>query len=139
MNKAPVLQELIRASHDALSRTDRDLAAVGLSLPKLVALQMLTDAGGALSLGELAGRLSCARSNITQLVDRLEADGFVTRGAHPSDRRGRCAVLTKAGRAACLKGAAVQRKSERAIFGSMTADETRQLVRLMKKVEGDAR
>jgi DNA-binding MarR family transcriptional regulator len=32
--------------------------------------------------------MTCVRSNITQLVDRLEADGLVRRVDHPSDRRG---------------------------------------------------
>ena len=80
------------------------LAAVGLSLPKLAALTALSEAGESMPLSQLAERLSCVKSNITQLVDRLEADGFVTRSADPNDRRARLAVLTPAGRDACKKG-----------------------------------
>src|SRR5262245_28979201 len=55
------------------------LSTVGLSVPRLAALQRLVDAGGSLPLGQLADRLACVKSNVTQLVDRLEAEGLVTR------------------------------------------------------------
>ena len=41
----------------------------------------------------LAERLTCAKSNVTQLVDRLEADGLVRRKLDPSDRRSRLAIV----------------------------------------------
>ena len=46
------------------------------SAHKLAALHHLTQAGESLPLGQLAERLSCVKSNVTQLVDRLEADGL---------------------------------------------------------------
>ena len=61
------------------------------------ALTKLEEAGEPLTLSELAERLSCVRSNITQLVDRLEADGLVRRVADPADRRSVRAELTKLG------------------------------------------
>jgi len=70
------------------------LADAGLSLPKLAALHQLSQAGDSLPLGQLAERLACVKSNVTQLVDRLEADGLVVRAADPNDRRSRLAVLT---------------------------------------------
>src|SRR5436190_14240241 len=88
------------------------LSAVGLSIPKLAALQRLVDAGDALPLGQLAGRLSCVKSNVTQLVDRLEADGFVARELDPTDKRSRLAVITAAGRTAWEQGARVQAEAE---------------------------
>jgi DNA-binding MarR family transcriptional regulator len=54
----------------------RSSARVELSPPKYSALNQLVLAGRPLMLGELAARLTCVRSNITQLVDRLEADGW---------------------------------------------------------------
>lgn len=50
-----------------------------------------------LSMRELATRLRCDPSNITGLVDRLEARGLVHRQAHPQDRRIKYLVLTPAG------------------------------------------
>ena len=48
-------------------------------------------------MNELAEALACDASNVTGLVDRLEARGFVERRAAPSDRRVRTLVLTPAG------------------------------------------
>ena len=73
------------------------LDKVGLSMAKHSALSQLAEAGTPLTLSELAERLSCVRSNITQLVDRLEADGLVRRVNDPSDRRSVRAELTDLG------------------------------------------
>ena len=51
-----------------------------------------------LSMGELADRLLCDASNVTGIVDRLEARGLVERQADPDDRRVKRLVLTDAGR-----------------------------------------
>ena len=71
---------------------------VGLSMAKHSALSRLAESREPLTLGELAEKLSCVRSNITQLVDRLEADGLVRRVDDPADRRSVRAELTPLGR-----------------------------------------
>lgn len=48
-------------------------------------------------MNELAEALACDASNVTGLVDRLEARGFVERRAAPGDRRVRTLVLTPEG------------------------------------------
>jgi DNA-binding MarR family transcriptional regulator len=116
------------------ARVEAKLGAVGLSLAKLAALRQLAQAGDSLPLGQLAERLSCVKSNVTQLVDRLEADGFVSRAADPIDRRSRLAVLTAAGRKACERGSAIQQTVERELFGALTRDETAQLQGLLAKL-----
>src|SRR5436309_2238039 len=102
---------VLHASGVLESRAESELSSVGLSLPKLAALNRLTEAGGSLPLGQLAERLSCVKSNVTQLVDRLEADGFVSRAADPNDRRSRIAVLTDAGKKAYERGTAIQQQT----------------------------
>ncbi len=111
------------------------LAAVGLSLPKLAALTALSEAGESMPLSQLADRLSCVKSNITQLVDRLEADGFVTRSADPNDRRARLAVLTPAGRDVHKKGTRIYEDTERDLLAGLEPAEARQLAVLMEKLE----
>src|SRR5947199_4325156 len=107
MTQAPRvgLFAVLHASGVLESRTELKLAEAGLSLPKLAALDKLTKAGGSLPLGQLAERLACVKSNVTQLVDRLDADGLVTREFDANDRRSRLAVLTDAGRRAYETGA----------------------------------
>lgn len=50
------------------------------------------------SMGELAERLFCDASNVTGIVDRLEAKGLLERCSVPEDRRVKRLVLTDAGR-----------------------------------------
>jgi DNA-binding MarR family transcriptional regulator len=67
-----ILLSLLRTASDVQADIDARLAAVGLSLAKLAALQVLADAREPIALTTLAERLSCVKSNITQLVDRLD-------------------------------------------------------------------
>jgi DNA-binding MarR family transcriptional regulator len=82
------------------ARAEHALAEVGLSLAKLGALRHLVLASEPLTLSQLAERHCCGKSNVTQLIDRLEADGFVARAVDPNDRRNVRAALTPSGRAA---------------------------------------
>jgi DNA-binding MarR family transcriptional regulator len=118
------------------SRVEAKLADIGLSLAKLAALHRLSEAGESLPLGQLAERLSCVKSNVTQLVDRLEADGLVSRAGDPNDRRSRLAVLTDAGRDAYRKGRQIQIEAEQTLFGALTPDESATLHTLLAKLKG---
>jgi DNA-binding MarR family transcriptional regulator len=106
--KAPRLREvaapadetmflLMHAAGTIEKRLEDALGGVGLSLAKFGALTFLVRAGEPLSLSECAAKMTCVRSNITQLVDRLEADGLVRRVDNPSDRRGVMAAATALG------------------------------------------
>jgi MarR family 2-MHQ and catechol resistance regulon transcriptional repressor len=126
---------MLHAAHSLEARVESRLADVGLSLPKLAALHQLSQAGDSLPLGQLAERLACVKSNVTQLVDRLEADGLVVRAADPSDRRSRLAVLTESGKRAFVKGTQIRQESEREIFGALSADEAASLQDLLAKLD----
>ena len=128
-----VLLDVLHAASALESRVDARLAAIGLSLPKLAALRALVTADEALPLGQLAERLACVKSNVTQLVERLEADGLVLRAPDPGDRRSRLAGITDAGRRAYEQGVRIQRDAERDLFAALSADETAQLGRLLQK------
>ncbi len=62
-----------------------------------VMLVLAYSKGRRLRMSELADMLSLSRSGATRLVDRLEADGLVTRVSCDTDRRGQWAQLTDAG------------------------------------------
>ena len=126
---------VLHASSVLESRAEARLSVVGLSLAKLAALRCLTQAGESIPLGQLAERLACVKSNVTQLVDRLEADGLVSRTADPNDRRSRIAVLTDAGRTAYAKGSEIQTQAEREMFGVLTASESETLHELLGKLQ----
>jgi DNA-binding MarR family transcriptional regulator len=135
VNTRPGLISLVHAAEAAQAHVETKLAVLGLSLPKLAALYQLAAAGESLPLGQLAERLACVKSNITQLIDRLEADGFVRREPDPNDRRSRLAVMTAAGRKAYDQGIRIQQDSEREIFATLTDEEGRQLVALIAKIQ----
>lgn len=88
---------LLETARNIQDRLENALEAVGLSSAKYMALEALVNAHEPLALSELAARLHCVRSNITQLVDRLEADGLVKRVADPVDRRLVRALVTDLG------------------------------------------
>src|SRR3954464_1108249 len=126
---------VLHASGVLESRVESRLSEIGLSLAKLAALHHLTRAGESLPLGQLAERLGCVKSNVTQLIDRLEADGLVSRAADPNDRRSRLAVLTAAGRKAYAKGSEIQAQTEKELFSALSADETKRLHELLEKLQ----
>ena len=60
--------------------------ATHLAPNELQTLEYLEEEGP-LTLGELGERISLSSGGMTQLVDRLEKAGWVSRRRHPSDRR----------------------------------------------------
>jgi DNA-binding MarR family transcriptional regulator len=125
---------VLHAAGTLEARVEGQLAEVGLSLPKLAALHQLSQAGDSLPLGQLAERLACVKSNVTQLVDRLETDGLVVRAADPNDRRSRLAVITDSGKRAYERGIQIQHRAEREIFGALSKEESSALRELLDKI-----
>jgi DNA-binding MarR family transcriptional regulator len=128
------LATLLHAAYAAEHDVETKLGAIGLSLAKLAALKALAEAGESLPLSQLAERLSCVKSNITQLVDRLEADGLVQREPDAKDRRTKLATLTPAGRKSCREGLKVQQAAEHDLLRKLTAAELQTLAALLGKV-----
>lgn len=96
-NDRRLMFSLINAGHAVEQSLEKALERVGLSLAKFGALTHLVEAGEPISLSECAKKMTCVRSNITQLVDRLEADGLVRRVKDPQDRRTVRAAVTRLG------------------------------------------
>ena len=83
------------------------LKYIGLSIPQFDVLSTLTEQEG-LSQRALAERLYVTKGNVSGLVDRLEQAELVERRDTPGDRRSHGVFLTEKGRAAALKGIAIQ-------------------------------
>jgi DNA-binding MarR family transcriptional regulator len=69
---------------------------LGLSPMQLHALRLI-EPGVEVPMSSLAGRLFCDASNVTGIVDRLEARGLIERRPAKHDRRVKLLVLTAAG------------------------------------------
>lgn len=126
---------LLRAAGSLESFVEEKLNEVGLSIPKLAALQRLAEAGDVLPLGQLAERLACVKSNVTQLVDRLEADGLVAREGDPTDKRCRRAVITDLGRRAREEGDRIQREAEQQLFAGLSDADIQRLGEIIDKLK----
>lgn len=123
---------LLDAARAVEARAEGALAEVGLSLAKLGALRHLALAAEPLTLSQLAERHCCGKSNITQLVDRLETDGFVARVADPEDRRTTRATVTPTGRAAYERASALLAEHERALDARLGAAPRAELARQLR-------
>ncbi|HEU4397634.1 MAG TPA: MarR family transcriptional regulator [Actinomycetota bacterium] len=103
-----------------------------LSPPQAHALKVLRP-GNPIAMRELADGLHCDPSNITGIVDRLEARGLVERRAAPGDRRIKTLVLTGGG--VELRGRLLDRLSEPPpAIAALSADEQLQLRDLLRRI-----
>jgi DNA-binding MarR family transcriptional regulator len=126
---------LLHAAHALEDRVEAALEKAGLSTPKFSVLSALVSTGEPLSLSELASRLSCVRSNMTQLVDRLEADGLVERIHDPADRRLVKAAITKEGRTRYLAGAEAMDELHRAFSANIQPEDRDAFARMLSALE----
>ena len=126
--------ELLSASGKITDRLEAALDPLGLSLAKFGALSKMVAAKEPLPLSTLAERCACVRSNITQLVDRLEADGLVTRADDPHDRRSILAGLTDEGRRKQAAGARAIEKVERDLLASLPQASQDSLLQLLRSL-----
>lgn len=127
---------LLYAGESLSQQLDRALADVGLSHAKYKLLAHLASASEPLALGELAGRTACVRSNITQLVDRLEAEGLVERSADPTDRRSVRASLTPEGRERATAARVLVQDVSRGIARRLAPAELAMMVHLAGRMAG---
>lgn len=131
---------LLDAARAVEAQAEGALAELGLSLAKLGALRHLVLAAQPLTLTQLAERHCCGKSNVTQLVDRLEAEGLVERESDPDDRRTVRAAVTPAGRAAYERATTILTEQERAVDSRMGSAPRAELSRLLRELrEGEGR
>lgn len=112
------------------SAEDADLSAVQCHVLHLI------EPGRPLPMRRLAQTLACDASNVTGLVDRLEARGLVERRALAEDRRVKVIVLTPAGarlRTALLKRVTGQPHP----LTRLSAQDQRALLRIMERLLDD--
>jgi DNA-binding MarR family transcriptional regulator len=110
------------------------IAALGLTAPQAVLLRAL---GSPLPMNQIAGRMHCDASNLTGIVDRLEARGLVERRVRARDRRVKEIALTATGRR-------VKRQVDRVLrgtpgLGALNAEEQAALRGLLGRVLEDFR
>ncbi len=93
------LLQLLRTAETIWNGSRAFFERWNLSTSQFNVLNLLSSCPDGLTQIELSRQLIMHRSNVTGLVDRLEAKGLVRRNARAEDRRAYSVVLTQEGRA----------------------------------------
>jgi DNA-binding MarR family transcriptional regulator len=118
-----LLALLIREGRAAEGRLDDALATAGLTFVQWRTLDMLVKAGEPVSLKRLPEQLGCVKSNVTQLIDKLEAEGVLKRVPDPDDRRGTRVELTGRGQESHKAGRNALESATQKLFARLSQDE----------------
>lgn len=115
---------VMRVQQILLASVDDSLKPHGLSFARYEALVLLSfSKRGSLPMRMMGERLQLHPTSITNIVDRLEADGLARRLPHPSDRRTTLVELTEQGRERLTSATEAVTKAE---FGFVGLDEQEQ-------------
>ncbi len=131
---------IMRAQQLLLARLNDALRPFGLTFPRYEVLMLLLfSRNGSLPLGKIGDRLQVHPTSGTSIVDGLEADGFVRRVPHESDRRTTLAELTRTGRSVAMKATA---ELNRAAFftsplGAEQLDGLTETISRLRRAAGD--
>jgi DNA-binding MarR family transcriptional regulator len=120
-----------------LEDVERDLAQA--NLPPLAWYDVLYTLSEApelrVRLNELAKAVLLSKSNLTRLVDRLEAAGLIQRENCPDDRRGAFAVITGEGLKILDQMWAVYSLGIKKYFAChLDAEEAKMLIKILNKL-----
>jgi len=129
---------IMRAQQVLMARLNDLLRPLGLTFPRYEALMLLSfTRTGALPLGKIGERLQVHRTSVTNIVDKLEADGLVRRVPHAEDRRATLAEITDAGRETARQATAALND---AAFGidALDDDEQEAVTALLRALRVDA-
>jgi DNA-binding MarR family transcriptional regulator len=96
----PLTAEVVDLIGNVVARyhQEYDAAAAVRGLTGAQARLLALLATGPMPMRQIAQRLKCEPSNVTGIVDRLEAQGLAERRADPADRRVKLAAATEEGR-----------------------------------------
>lgn len=114
---------LMRLNRLLYHHIDQHLRAHRLSPAQLWFLKRLHDAGTPQPISYFADGVFSSRSNATQMIDRLQAEGLVRRLSNRKDRRSVLVQLTDAGLQRLCDGRECQEALLEALLEPLTAAE----------------
>ncbi len=115
-------------------RLTKELARrADLTGPQLTVVKILEQIGD-LSLSELSERIRAQNSTVTGIIDRMEREGLVARERSKEDRRVVYIKLTAKGRQIAREIPIEPMEMLRSALETLTAQEMRDLFRIMTKV-----
>jgi DNA-binding MarR family transcriptional regulator len=109
-----------------------------VTLPRFDMMAQLDKTPAGMTLGELSSRMMVSNGNVTGLVERLVADGFIARRPAPNDRRAQIVRLTPAGRRSFRAMARAHENWILQIFSDLKPSEISALMGLLAKAKRSA-
>jgi DNA-binding MarR family transcriptional regulator len=128
-----VLERIFRLTVVMADAMAEDLAQRGLTRARATLMARL-HASGPVTQRVLADDLRVSPRNVTDLVNALEADGFVNRAPHPTDGRAFLVTLTTDGRRAAESLADAQRRLAHFLFAGVRAADRAQFGALLEEL-----
>jgi len=128
-----VLEAIIYLYTESRRITKEMARRADLTGPQLTVVKMLEQIGD-LSLSELSERIRAQNSTVTGIIDRMEREGLVTRERSREDRRVVFIRLTNKGKKLAEDVPVEPWEIFRNALESLTASETRDLVKILGKV-----
>ncbi len=126
---------LYRTEKTTDARINTLLQPIGLTCAQHYVLQLLSMAGEPVQLGLIAEQLHTVRSNVTQMIDRLAAEGLVERIFDPTDRRRVLAHITEEGRRRFEAASHFGSQIEQDLLVHFSQEERDQLITLLSRLE----
>ena len=114
---------------------DARLRPLGLSTARWMALVNLSAYPDGLTQNALAIRVGIKGSTLVRQLDLLEADGWVERRDHPTDRRVKTVVLTPKARPALERIAVVGRELRRELLRGTDEEEIRACMAVLDRLK----
>ena len=147
MNELPIKDEAWEASFEhrffvLLTRiyrllhhhADHNMPADALSPPQLWFLKRLHDAGAPQPISYFADGVLSNRSNATQMVDRLQSEGLVSRVRNPEDRRSVLVELTESGSRRLHEGQECLEEMAKELLEPLAPDERDNTIVVLEKI-----
>ncbi len=128
------LLELLRTAETLWNASRVFFARWGIGPSQFNVLNLLADLPEGCTQIELSRQLIMHRSNVTGLVDRMEARGLVKRKPSPKDRRAFNVVLTAEGRRLVAEIQPEYYKAAEAVWRGVPSGKARELVAELEKV-----
>jgi DNA-binding MarR family transcriptional regulator len=124
---------LLRATRTVEGKTrERFKTEFNVTLPRFDVMSALFRRPDGMLMSEISRFLLVSNGNVTGIVDRLEADGFVVRSQRDGDRRTSFVSLTTKGRTAFADMSAAHEGWIDKLLGGVTAREAEQLSAKLK-------
>ena len=127
--------QLRRAQIETFQHFVSNLGAEGMR-PGWFGLLIIVANNPGLSQTQLARALGVDASKMVAMIDRMEQSGWVARSRSKTDRRSHELHLTDAGAEMLERITPMVRDHDGAITANLTEPESRELLRLLRKVTG---